>query len=139
MKITASGISLAGVAISEVMTENPIAISLDQAGNIFKVLSLLRSKRIRHLPLLDDGGNLLGAITCESIRQILKPADLLKMWRAEEIMTTQVIVTSSSASVLEVAKQMRTQQKSCIVICTDSDNKNQKPVGIITERDIVKF
>ncbi|MEG4324300.1 CBS domain-containing protein [Microcoleus sp. herbarium5] len=139
VKITASEILLAGVAISEVMTENPIAISLDQAGNIFKVLSILRSNRIRHLPLLDEGGKLLGAITCESIREILKPADLLKMWRAEEIMTTQVIVTSSSTSVLEVAKQMTTQRKSCIVICTESDNKNQKPVGIITERDIVKF
>ncbi|MEG4305356.1 CBS domain-containing protein [Microcoleus sp. D3_18a_C4] len=138
VKITASEIPLAGVAISEVMTENPIALNLDQAGNIFKVLSILRSKRIRHLPLTDEGGNLLGAITCESIRQILKPADLLKMWRAEEIMTTQVIVTSSSASVLEVAKQMRTHRKSCIVI-TDSDNQNQKPVGIITERNIVKF
>jgi two-component system NtrC family sensor kinase len=139
VKITASEIPLAGVAISEVMTENPIALSLDQAENIFKVLSILRSKKIRHLPLLDEGGNLLGAITCESIRQILKPADLLKMWRAEEILTKQLIVTSSSASVLEVAKQMRTQRKSCIVICTDSDNKNHKPVGIITERDIVKF
>ena len=139
VKITASEIPLAGVAISEVMTENPIAISLTQAGNIFKVLSILRSKRIRHLPLLDEGGNLLGAITCESIRQILKPADLLKMWRAEEIMTAEVIVASTSTSVLEAAKQMRTQRKSCIVICTDSDKKHQKPVGIITESDIVKF
>ncbi|MEG4212408.1 CBS domain-containing protein [Microcoleus sp. S13_B4] len=139
VKITASEIPLAGVAISEVMTENPIAISLDKAGNIFKVLSILRSKTMRHLPLTDEGGKLLGAITCESIRQILKPTDLLKTWRVQEIMTTQVIVTSSSASVLEVAKQMRTQRKSCIVICSESDNKNQKPVGIITERDIVKF
>ena len=139
VKITAREIPLAGVAISEVMTENPIAISLDKAGNIFRVLSILRSKRIRHLPLTDEGGNLLGAITCESIRQILKPGDLLKMWRAEEIMTTEVIVTSTSTSVLEVAKQMTTQRQSCIVICTDSDNKHQKPVGIITESDIVKF
>ena len=139
VKITAREIPLAGVAISEVMTENPIALNIDKAGNIFRVLSILRSKRIRHLPLTDEGGNLLGAITCESIRQILKPGDLLKMWRAEEIMTTEVIVTSTSTSVLEVAKQMITQRQSCTVICTDSDNKHQKPVGIITESDIVKF
>ncbi|MEG3897611.1 MULTISPECIES: hypothetical protein [unclassified Microcoleus] len=43
MKITASEIPLAGMAISEVMTENPIAISRGQAGNIFKVLGILRS------------------------------------------------------------------------------------------------
>jgi len=64
---------------------------------------------------------------------------LLQMRRAQEIMTTEVIIASTKTSVLEVAKQMATQHKSCIVICSECDNKNQKPVGIITERDIVKF
>ncbi len=82
VKITASGISLAGMLIAEVMTDNPIAISLDQAENIFKVLGILRAK-IRHLPVTDKRGNLLGAITGESIRQILKPGDLLQMRRAQ--------------------------------------------------------
>jgi two-component system NtrC family sensor kinase len=139
VKITASEIPLAGVAISEVMTQNPIAISLDRAENIFKVLGILRSAKIRHLPLTDNSGNLLGVITGESIRQILKPGDLLQMRRAEEITIAEVIVASTGASVLEVAKLMATQRKSCVVICTECDQKNQKPVGIITERDIVKF
>ncbi|MCC3422072.1 MAG: CBS domain-containing protein, partial [Microcoleus sp. PH2017_07_MST_O_A] len=38
VKITASEIPLAGLIIAEVMTEKPIAISLDKAGNIFKIL-----------------------------------------------------------------------------------------------------
>lgn len=139
VKITASEIPLAGVAISEVMTQNPIAISLDRAENIFKVLGILRSAKIRHLPLTDNSGNLLGVITGESIRQILKPGDLLQMRRAEEITIAEVIVASTGTSVLEVAKLMATQRKSCVVICTECDPKNQKPVGIITERDIVKF
>ncbi|MEG4801574.1 CBS domain-containing protein [Microcoleus sp. ARI1-B5] len=146
VKITASEIPLAGVTISEVMTENPIAISLDKAGNIFRILSILRSSsraaltaKIRHRPVTDEGGNLLGAITNDSIRQILKPGDLLQMRRAQEIMTAEVIVASTGASVLEIAKQMATRRKCCTVICTECDNKNQKPVGIITERDIVKF
>lgn len=54
-------------------------------------------------------------------------------------MTAEVIVASTTTSVLEVTKQMATQRKSCIVICNECDNKNQKSVGIITERDIVKF
>ena len=54
-------------------------------------------------------------------------------------MIAEVIVASTSTSVLEVAKQMATHRKSCTVICTECDNKNQKPVGIITERDIVTF
>jgi C4-dicarboxylate-specific signal transduction histidine kinase len=139
VKITASEIPLEGVAISEVMTLNPIALSLAQARDIFSVLTVLRSARIRHLPLTDERGNLLGTITGESIRQILKPGDLLQMRRAEEIMTKEVIVASTSVSVLEVAKKMETHRKSCIIICGNSPNKLHKPVGIITERDIVKF
>ncbi len=50
VKITASEIPLAGVAISEVMTDNPIAISLDAAENIFKVLSILRSSSLAQPP-----------------------------------------------------------------------------------------
>jgi CBS domain-containing protein len=46
VKLTASEIPLAGVAISEVMTDSPIAISLDAAENIFKVLSILRSSSL---------------------------------------------------------------------------------------------
>ncbi|WP_339384314.1 CBS domain-containing protein [Microcoleus sp. LEGE 07076] len=139
VKITASERGLAGLTISEVMTENSIVLNLARAGNIFKVLGILRVAKIRHLPLTDTSGNLLGVITSESIRQILKPSDLLQMRRAQEIMTAEVIVASTKTSVLEVAKQMATRRKNCIVICNQGDNTNQKPVGIITERDIVKF
>jgi CBS domain-containing protein len=88
VKITASEIPLAGAVISEVMTENPIAISLALAENMFKILSILRScsraalkAKIRHLPITDEGGKLVGAIALESIRQILKPGDLLQRRR----------------------------------------------------------
>ena len=146
VKITAREIPLAGVVISAVMTQNPIAISLERSQNIFKVLSILRSSsraaltaKIRHLPVTDEGGNLIGAITPEGIRQILKPGDLLQMRRAGEIMNPEVVVASTNTSVLEVAKLMAIQRKSCTVICPDCDNSHQKPVGIITEHDIVKF
>lgn len=146
VRITVSEMSLQGVAISQVMTTNLITISLTEACNIFSVLALFRSSNIRHLPILDQQGNLFGIITPESIRKILKPTDLLKMRHVEEIMVTEVITSPTNASVFQVAKQMAIHRKSCIVIChafDDSlaitDNKRLKPVGIITERDIVKF
>ncbi len=146
VRITVSEMSLQGVAISQVMTTNLITISLTEAGNIFSVLALFRSSNIRHLPILDQQGNLFGIITPESVREILKPTDLLKMRHVEEIMVTEVITSPTNASVFQVAKQMAIHRKSCIVIChafDDSlavtDNKRLKPVGIITERDIVKF
>lgn len=139
VKVTASEMPLAGVNISQVMTRDPIAISIDRAKDIFHVLTLLKTSGIRHLPLVGEQGNLLGVLTHESIRHILKPGDLLQMRRAREIISTEVIVAPTTASVLEIAKQMTTHSKSCIVICTFRYQKLQKPVGIITERDIVKF
>lgn len=146
VRITVSEMPLEGVAISQIMTSNLITISLTEAGNIFSVLALFRSSHIRHLPILDQEGNLCGIITADTVRAILKPTDLLKMRHVAEIMATGVITAPTNASVFQVVKQMAIHRKSCVVICEDSvdslaitDSKRLQPIGIITERDIVKF
>lgn len=146
VKIRASRLNLEEVAISEVMTKKLITIALTQTGNILDLFTLLRTSKIRHIPILDDQENLVGVVTSESIRQILKPADLLQMRRVEEIVTKNVLTAPTNSSIFEVAQQMATSKKSCVVICpidnyfhAKNHNKPLKPIGIITERDIVKF
>ncbi|HAA28345.1 MAG TPA: histidine kinase [Cyanobacteria bacterium UBA8553] len=146
VKIAANQTPLEGVAISEVMTQNLVTLSIAETSSIFDLLALLRSSRIRHLPILDEQGGVLGVVTPESLRAILKPTDLLQMGRVAQIMATSVMTAPTTASVFEVAQQMATLRKSCVVICQESnkeqpttDNGQQKPVGMITERDIVKF
>lgn len=146
VKIAASQMPLEGVTISQVMTQNLITLSIAEAGNIFDLLALLRSSRIRHLPILDEQGRVLGVVTPESLRAILKPTDLLQMGRVAQIMATVVMTAPTTASVFDIAQQMATQRKSCVVICQSSneqqlttDNGQLIPVGMITERDIVKF
>jgi CBS domain-containing protein len=86
---------------------------------------------------------LVGIVSPESIRQVLRPTNLLKMRRVSEVMTTQVIHAPPTASVLSLAQMMAENQVSCVVIVkTDSWNdvlSAFKPVGIVTERDIVQF
>ncbi|MFB2921994.1 CBS domain-containing protein [Aerosakkonema sp. BLCC-F2] len=167
VKITANKISLEGVPISQVMTRQLITLNIAEANDIFSILALLRSSQIRHLPITDEDEKVVGVITPQSLRAILKPSDLLQMRRVREIMTTEAISVTTEVSVFEVAQQMATHRKSCIVICeqatrhsspcTERDeeteenlllekkfkvntaNQPQKPIGIITERDIVKF
>ncbi len=160
VKIAASQMPLEGVTISQVMAQNLITLSIAEAGNIFNLLALLRSSRIRHLPILDEQGHVLGVVTPESLRAILKPTDLLQMGRVAQIMATVVMTAPTTASVFDIAQQMATHRKSCVVICQESGVRNQEsvvrgqgsneqqlttdnaqltPVGIITERDIVKF
>jgi signal transduction histidine kinase/CBS domain-containing protein len=75
LRITASQMSLQGVAISQVMTKGLITLPLHQAGDIFSLLAQLRGARVRHLPVLDEQGGVLGVITQTSILQALDPVE----------------------------------------------------------------
>ncbi|HEY9653775.1 MAG TPA: CBS domain-containing protein, partial [Coleofasciculaceae cyanobacterium] len=158
VRITASQMPLDGVAISQVMSKDLITMRLAEICDIFSLLAQLRCAGVRHLPILDERGVVLGIVTPERLRKILKPTDLLQLRRVAEMMTTEVITASTTDSVFQVAQQMVIHRKSCVVICQtlegwnveklDIEGLNQTnqqpstqliPVGIITERDIVKL
>jgi signal-transduction protein with cAMP-binding, CBS, and nucleotidyltransferase domain len=122
---------------------NQPVITLKEAHfqDIFAALFLFRRYRIRHLPIVDDRDQLVGVVSPESIRQILRPTNLLKLRRVSEVMTTKVIRASMDYAAIDLAKLMATFRVSCIVI-TQEDDKDEdiiRPVGIVTERDIMQF
>ena len=146
VKLTDLDMSLGKISISQVMTEKLITLPLDQVRDIFSLLSLLRSSQIRHLPILDENQKVIGVITPESVREILKPADLLQMRRISEIMVKNVMTAPSNATLFSITQLMKIYHKSCIVICQSpteeeslSEQKSNIPLGIISEKDIVKF
>ena len=67
VRLTAASVDLSGVAIAKVMTREVITLTQSNSGNILTVLSLLRQYQIRHLPILNDRGQLLGVVTPETI------------------------------------------------------------------------
>lgn len=146
VKLTDLEMSLGKIPISQVMTQKLITLPLDQVRDIFSLLSFLRSAKIRHLPILDKEQKVIGVITPESVRQLLKPADLLQMRRISEVMVKNVMTAPSNATVFSITQLMKLYHKSCIVICQSpteaeslSEQKSQIPLGIISEKDIVKF
>ena len=133
---------LSGMTIADVMTRQAIALKASDFQNVFTTLSLLRRYQIRHLPILDDGDAVLGMVTEESVRQVLQPLDLLKFRRVGEVMNTTAIHAPPTASLLHLAQLMTQHRVSCVVIAFGSQlpqTSNLKPVGIITERDLVQF
>jgi len=83
-----------------------ITLPQQSAQDIFAALFLFRRYRIRHLPIVDDQGQLVGVISHESIRQILRPANLLRFRRVSDVMTTQVVQAPLTATVLQLAQLM---------------------------------
>ena len=141
VRLVANHTSFTGVKIGEVMNQPVITLKEAHFQDIFAALFLFRRYRIRHLPIVDNRDQLVGVVSPESIRQILRPTNLLKLRRVSEVMTTKVIRASMDYAAIDLAKLMATFRVSCIVI-TQEDDKDEdiiRPVGIVTERDIMQF
>ena len=139
VRLTATETSLAEVKIADVMTTPLITLNQVHFQDLFAPLFLFRRYRIRHLPIVDDHGQLIGLVSHESIRQILKPANLLKLRRVSDVMSKKVVQAPVTASILSLAQLMTTSQVSCVVMTETDTDERIKPVGIVTERDIVQF
>ncbi|MFN5746946.1 MAG: CBS domain-containing protein [Pseudanabaena sp.] len=139
VRLTAQGINLTETTVADVMVHPLIALPQQSVQDIFAALFLFRRYRIRHLPIVDDQGHLIGVISHESIRQILRPANLLRFRRVSDVMTTQVVQAPLTSTVLQLAQLMTEHRVSCVVITQRDSEDNDCPVGIVTERDIVQF
>ncbi|HHP7230351.1 MAG TPA: EAL domain-containing protein [Xenococcaceae cyanobacterium] len=144
VRLTATGINLATTKIETVMTTKLITFKKSDFLNIQTILTILRQNYIRHLPIVDDYGHLEGIVSVYTICQALHPSNLLKFRRVEEAMTTEVLQAPMTTSVLSLSQMMAVQKSSCIVIVDYRQSQSTAnlisiPVGIVTERDIVRF
>lgn len=151
VKLTAAGVDLAETKIDEVMTKELITLKKSDTLTIHSILAILRQSRIRHLPIIDNLGYLLGVVSVETICQTLHPSNLLKFRRVHEAMTREVLQAPATASVLRLSQMMAENKHSCIVIVDSAESKDRTsshddtvnslsiPIGIVTERDIVQF
>lgn len=141
VQLTAAGVALDTTQISQVMHHPVLTMSEQALHDVFAALFLFRRHRIRHLAIVDEAHRLVGVVSVESIRHILRPTNLLKIRRVAEVMTKQVVVASMDTPVVKLTELMTTQQISCVVIVKPASELDsfQQPVGIVTERDIVHF
>ncbi|WP_017720849.1 PAS domain S-box protein [Kamptonema formosum] len=142
VKLAAKGGNLEGIAVADVMASPVIALRQAPDQNIFAALSLLRQHRIRHLPVVGDGGALVGLVTSETICASLEPVNLLKLRQVAEVMATVVVTAPPTASLQQVAGLIAERQVSCVAIVQRSSGESPDltlPLGIVTEGDIVQF
>ncbi|GAB1541039.1 hypothetical protein NUACC21_37090 [Scytonema sp. NUACC21] len=71
VRLIADGQKIAGVAIADVMTRSVVTLQKSELSDIFAALNLFQCHRIRHIPVLDDGGAVVGVLTHENLLQYL--------------------------------------------------------------------
>jgi CBS domain-containing protein len=135
--------------VRDVMARRPITI--DPEAPLATAIAVMREKKIRHLPVVDDVGRLVGIITDRDLRSAtLAPAlaeflpsdlrraienatEMLEELRVKDAMTWSVVTTRPDASVAEAAAVMFERRIGSLPV-----RENGKLVGIVTERDIFK-
>ncbi|MFB2939378.1 PAS domain S-box protein [Aerosakkonemataceae cyanobacterium BLCC-F154] len=139
VKLISQRISLDKLTIAEVMTRQLIAISLTELQDAASVFNLMQEQKIRHLPVLDKFGLMYGLITMKTLRESLQPSDLLRLRRVKEVLVRQVTYAPPKFSLFQIVRLMAQEKVSCVVIAQTDNTEVVLPVGIITERDIVRF
>jgi len=126
--------------IREMMQKNPITIHPD--ASFYAALALIRDKGIRHLPVVDKNGDLVGILTDGDIREAA-PSDatslsvhelqyLLSKLKVSAFMTPKSkLITISSDTIIEEAVQLMHDHKIGCLPVVDGD----KLAGLITETD----
>ncbi|MUG93406.1 GAF domain-containing protein [Scytonema sp. UIC 10036] len=139
LQVIASGRNLAEMKVAELMRQPVFTLSQSDTVDIFTALSLLRQHQIRHLPIIDAGGQLLGMVTLESIRQALQLDELLRSRQLAEVISTPIVQTSVTTSVLGIAQLMVEHQVNSVVLTAGGTKADIEPVGLVMDRDIIQL
>lgn len=138
VELSTQKLNLENLALRDVMNHPVITLQESKFTDLFFALNLLQHHRIRHLPLVDEENQLVGLLTYESLRQILRPVDLLRLRLVHEVMTTDVICADANVSILEISRLMTKNQVSSVMI-VETQASLTIPLGMVTERDIVQL
>ncbi len=107
-------------------------ISLDLHASIQSVTELMILKDIGGI-LISSEEKYVGIITKQNIVQIVSTGKEIKTLQAKDIMTSPLKMVDASKTVFEAAKKLILEDVRRIIV-----SKEGKPVGMVSERDIVK-
>jgi acetoin utilization protein AcuB len=104
---------------------------------------LMRTRRIRHLPVVDRGARLVGIVTDRDLRQVIfQPAiqerldrlpDVLKGLPVRDVMTWSVVTVRPGTGIREAARLMHEGKIGALPVV-----EGKRVVGILTEADVLK-
>jgi CBS domain-containing protein len=129
--------------VSDLMSRN--VVTIDDAGTCLEAVNRMCHRKVRHLPVLDSEGALVGLITDRDLRHHLFAADvyrqiglvpvsaLLQKAPVRSVMSAPVHCITASAEVAEAAERMRQEKVGCLPVV-----HGQRVVGMLTEIDVLR-
>jgi acetoin utilization protein AcuB len=104
---------------------------------------LMRARKIRHLPVVDQAGRVVGMVTARDLRQALfAPAvqderedvrGLLEGLAVHDVMTRGVLSVRAAMSIRDAARLMHERKLGALPVV-----ERERLVGILTETDVLR-
>lgn len=116
--------------VRDLMVQNPITISPD--AGISDALSLMKTSRIRHLPVVDAADGLRGLVTLADLKEGLLPSMVSDVALADLIIPDPVTVAPDDP-VETAARRIYHHKISGMPVVSEG-----KLVGILTESDLLR-
>lgn len=120
-------------------------ITLFEEQSLPLASDIMKLKKIRHLPVIDDEGRLVGLVTHRDLlrSQSVIVSSLFKGLRSkvdavvavQEIMTQDVWTVKPDTGLIDAGRLLADHQFSCLPVTDDSGVL----VGILTDRDYLRF
>jgi CBS domain-containing protein len=135
--------------VRDVMTKDPITI--DPEAPLETAAAVMREREVRHLPVVDNTGNLVGMITDRDLRGAVLAPELadhlsgaaqrrlrglgstLANLRVRDAMTWDVVTIEPQAPLARAAAVMYEGRIGCLPVV-----ERKRLVGMVTERDVLK-
>jgi len=118
--------------VADVMS-SPV-VTVKGGLSLFKAYDILSRNHFRHLVVADKDGLLAGVVTLTDMLGGMGIEYFVDLKQVSTIMTTHLTRVRPDDSLRLVIDLMHRHRISCVVVA-----EQWKPVGIITERDIVKY
>ena len=128
--------------VSDLMTSEVATLQRNEMLSLAE--QLMNLGRIRHLPVVDDDGELVGIVSQRDLFHsgLMRAlghgkhaaARVRDMLPVKEVMSTEVVTTTRDSSLEEAARLMFDKKIGCLPVV-----ENGRLVGILTEGDFVAY
>lgn len=127
--------------VRDLMTPDPYTLS--PRDTLASLYDLMDSRRVRHVPIVDSDGELVGLLTHTDLAMtalgslsdlpLSQERDLLQRRRIREVMVTEVETVEPETSLAEAAQTLFENKIGCLPVV-----EGNRLVGILTESDFVR-
>jgi acetoin utilization protein AcuB len=129
------------VTVKEWMTQPVTTIGAD--APVRQAAELMKTRQIRHLPVVENDGRLIGIVTDRDLRQMIfdpmiherlgDVVEALAGLTVRDIMTWAVITVRPESGIRQAARLMREQKFGALPVVEAG-----RVVGMLTERDLLR-